>query len=45
MFAELINLTDDRVTGALVLIGKGNKYFWSKPGQVPLGELITERSI
>ncbi|MDJ0624429.1 MAG: nitroreductase family protein [Desulfocapsaceae bacterium] len=40
--AELINLPDDHVMGAMVAVGKGIKESWPKPGQLPLEELIVE---
>ena len=40
--AELINLPDDHVMGAMVAIGKGTKQPWPKPGQLPLDELVVE---
>lgn len=40
--AELINLPDDHVMGAMVAIGKGTKDPWPKPGQLPLSELVIE---
>lgn len=40
--AELINLPDDHVMGAMVAIGKGTKDPWPKPGQLPLEEIIVE---
>jgi nitroreductase len=42
--AELINLPDDHVMGAMVAIGKGIKDPWPKPGQLPLSELVIENS-
>jgi nitroreductase len=42
--AELINLPDDHVMGAMVAIGKGTKGPWPKPGQLPLSELVIENS-
>ncbi len=42
--AELINLPDDHVMGAMVAIGKGTKAPWPKPGQTPLGDLVVENS-
>jgi nitroreductase len=42
--AELINLPDDHVMGAMVAIGKGTKDPWPKPGQVPLSELVIENT-
>ncbi len=40
--AELINLPDDHVMGAMVAIGKGTKDPWPKPGQLPLSEVVVE---
>ena len=40
--AELINLPDDHVMGAMVAIGKGTKDTWPKPGQLPLDEVVVE---
>ncbi len=40
--AELINLPDDHVMGAMIAIGKGVKDSWPKPGQLPLSELVIE---
>jgi len=40
--AELINLPDDYVMGAMVAVGKGIKESWPKPGQLPLEELVVE---
>jgi nitroreductase len=40
--AELINLPDDHVMGAMVAIGKGTKDAWPKPGQLPLSEVVFE---
>lgn len=40
--AELINLPDDHVMGAMVAIGKGTKDPWPKPGQLPLSEVTVE---
>jgi nitroreductase len=42
--AELINLPDDHVMGAMVAIGKGTKDPWPKPGQLPLSELVFENT-
>jgi nitroreductase len=42
--AELINLPDDYVMGAMVAVGKGTKDPWPKPGQLPLSELVTENT-
>ncbi len=40
--AQLINLPDDHVMGAMVAIGKGTKDPWPKPGQLPLEEIVVE---
>jgi nitroreductase len=40
--AELINLPEDHVMGAMVAIGKGTKDPWPKPGQLPLEEIVIE---
>ncbi|MEL6798126.1 MAG: nitroreductase family protein, partial [Planctomycetota bacterium] len=40
--AELINLPDDHVMGAMVAIGKGTKEPWPKPGQLSLSEVVVE---
>ncbi|MGD1701307.1 nitroreductase family protein [Dapis sp. BLCC M229] len=40
--AELINLPEDHVMGAMVAIGKKVKDPWPKPGQLPLSELVIE---
>jgi len=40
--AELINLPDDHVMGAMVAIGKGTQDPWPKPGQLPLDEVVIE---
>jgi nitroreductase len=42
--AELINLPEDHVMGAMVAIGKGTKDPWPKPGQLPLSELVVENT-
>jgi len=42
--AELINLPDDHVMGAMVAIGKGTKDPWPKPGQLSLSELVIENT-
>jgi len=42
--AELINLPDDHVVGAMVAIGKGTKDPWPKPGQLSLSELVIENT-
>ena len=42
--AELVNLPAFHVIGPMVAIGKGTKEPWSKPGQLPLDELMVEDS-
>jgi nitroreductase len=42
--AELIRLPEDHAVGMLLVIGKGTKAAWPKPGQLPLEEvLVTDR--
>lgn len=40
--AKLINLPSDHVLGPLVVVGKGTKPAWPKPGQLPLSEVVIE---
>jgi nitroreductase len=40
--AELINLPDDHVMGAMVAIGKDTQEPLPKPGQLPLSEVVVE---
>lgn len=42
--AELINLPEDHVMGPMVAIGKRTKDPWSKPGQLPLDEVVVENA-
>jgi len=42
--AELINLPEDHIMGAMVAIGKGIKDPWPKPGQLTLEEVVFENS-
>ena len=42
--SELINLPEDHVMGPMVAIGKGTQKMWSKPGQLPLSEVVVENS-
>ena len=37
---RLINLPGDHVIGMAVVIGKGTKAPWPRPGQLPLGEVV-----
>jgi nitroreductase len=38
--AELIRLPDDHAVGMFVVVGKGTKPAWPKPGQLPLEEVL-----
>ena len=38
--AELINLPEDHVLGLMIAVGKAVKPAWSKPGQLPLDEVM-----
>ena len=38
--AELIRLPDDHAVGMFVVVGKGTKAAWPKPGQLPLEEVL-----
>lgn len=38
--AEMINLPDDHCIGPLLVVGKGVKEPWPKPGQLPLDEVV-----
>lgn len=38
--AELIRLPEDHVVGMLLVVGKGTKPAWPKPGQLPLEEVL-----
>lgn len=40
--AELIRLPEDHVIGMFVVVGKGTKPAWPKPGQLPLDEVLIE---
>lgn len=40
--AKLISLPEDHVMGPMVAIGKGTKDAWSKPGQLPLDDIVLE---
>jgi nitroreductase len=40
--AELIDLPEDHIMGAMVAIGKGTKDPRPKPGQLPLEEVVVE---
>ncbi len=42
--AELINLPEDHVMGAMVAVGKKTRDSWPKPGQLALSELVVENS-
>jgi nitroreductase len=38
--AELINLPEGHVIGFMIVVGKGTKPAWPKPGQLPLEEVM-----
>ncbi len=38
--ATLINLPDDHVIGLMIAVGKATKPAWTKPGQLPLDEVV-----
>ena len=38
--AKLINLPEDHVISMFVVIGKGTKAAWPRPGQLPLEEVV-----
>lgn len=38
--AEFVRLPDDHVVGMLLVVGKGTKAAWPKPGQLPLEEVL-----
>jgi nitroreductase len=40
--AELIHLPEDHVIAMFVVIGKGTKEAWPRPGQLPLSEVVVE---
>ena len=40
--AELINLPEDHAIGFIIVVGKGIKDAWPKPGQLPLEEVIVK---
>ena len=42
--AELIRLPEDHVMGPMVVIGKGTKDPWPKPGQLPLSDVVVENT-
>lgn len=39
---KLINLPDDHVVAMFVVIGKGTKPAWPKPGQLPMDEVVIQ---
>ena len=39
--AQIINLPKDHVIGMMLVIGKGTKEAWPKPGQLPLEDVLT----
>jgi len=38
--AEIINLPDDHCISFMITVGKGTQEAWSKPGQLPLAEVM-----
>lgn len=40
--AKIINLPDDHVITMFVVVGKGVKEAWPRPGQLPLNEVVIE---
>lgn len=42
--AKLINLPDDHVIGQFVVIGKGIKEAWPRPGQLAMKEVVIENT-
>ena len=42
--AQLINLPDDHIVGMLLVVGKGTKEAWPKPGQLPLSDVVINNS-
>jgi len=40
--AEIISLPEDHVIGMMLVIGKAAKPAWSKPGQLPLGDVVVK---
>lgn len=42
--ADVINLPDDHVIGMMVVVGKALKPAWSKPGQLPLEDVLIKDS-
>ena len=41
---ELINLPDDHVIGQFVVVGKGIKEAWLRPGQLSMEEVVIENT-
>jgi nitroreductase len=39
---KLVNLPDDHIIAMFVVVGKGTKEAWPKPGQLPLDEVVIE---
>lgn len=42
--AELIKLPDDHVIAMFVVIGKGTKEAWPRPGQLPMNEVVIKNT-
>ena len=41
---KLINLPEDHVVAMFVVIGKGTKDAWPRPGQLPMSDVVIENS-
>jgi nitroreductase len=39
---KLVNLPDDHLIAMFVVVGKGTKEAWPKPGQLPMNEVVIE---
>ena len=39
---QLVNLPKDYAVGAMLVIGKGIKPAWPKPGFIPMSEMVIE---
>ena len=42
---ELINLPDDHVITMFVVVGKGTKAPWPRPGQLPYDDVVIENGV
>ena len=41
---ELINLPEDHIISMFVVVGKGTKEAWDRPGQLDLGDVCIENT-